>query len=212
MVKKSFMTLPQSMLRSAIAATLTMICHASLAQYTSSLKLHIVETVNRVVTATYERAFHQQLSAQLSFQGGYYSKLRPTRNEELETTGFGAIGAVRYFPFNKKLQAPRGFFTYGALRYLNYTERYWYKPNNVKYEVGGQMYNAALGIGYKIAYKRIGVETFVGWGVGKRISDDEAYRDSVRAFAFNGTEDRKKFAHLEFALCYMLGRTKRPES
>ena len=208
------MTHPRSTLRLSPLLLVFVITFSSSckAQHSSAIKVHVLEATWGMFTVTYERAFSNRISAQLSLQGGRYSKFQPNRNEKFEVPGVGAVGAVRYFPFTGKVGAPAGFFSYCALRYMNYTEIYVYIPTNTRYEAGGQMYNAGLGIGYKLAYRRVALETFIGWGVGKKVNEDKEYRNSIPKFFFGAIEEQKHFPQLDFALCYLFGKRGNSES
>lgn len=92
--------------------------------------------------------------------------------------------------------APRGFFGYGALRYIDLTEAFLYTASGDHYKVGGNMINAGLGVGYKYVYHRVGLEAFIGWGIGRLNSDDDEYRNNIPEFYRQGVESRNIFLSL----------------
>ena len=89
---------------------------ASHGQHTAGLKVHTFRMIDGLYTIGYEQAFSKRVSAELSLQGGRYIDVRPNPWEDYEVTGIGAIGSLRYYPFTKKVAAPRGFFGFAALR------------------------------------------------------------------------------------------------
>ncbi len=186
-----------------IAVLILSVAFPGRGQYTAALKAHTFRTIDGLYTISYEQAFNNCVSAELSFQGGDYIDVRPNRLEDYEVTGIGAIGALRYYPFTKKFFAPRGFFGYAALRYIDFTETFLYTASGDEYKVGGDIINAGLGIGYKFVYRRLGLEAFVGWGAGRVKSDDDEYRDNIPEFHRNSIEEQAHFPQLDLALCYM---------
>jgi hypothetical protein len=172
-------------------------------QHTAAFKVHTFRTIDGLYTIGYEQAFNRSVSAELSLQGGHYINVHPNRSEDYEVTGLGAIGAVRYYPFSNRLGAPRGFFGYAAFRYVDCTETFVSTTSGDRYRVGGNIINAGLGVGYKYTYRRIGLEAFVGWGVGRLKSDDDDYRNSIPEFHRASIEDQAHFPQLDLALCYM---------
>ena len=172
-------------------------------QHTAALKAHSLRTIDGLYTIGYEQAFTKHLSAELSLQGGYYVDVRPNRWEDYEVNGIGVIGALRYYPVTKKAVAPRGFFGYVALRYIDFNEAFLYTTSREYYEIGGNIVNAGLGIGYKFVYRRLGLEAFVGWGAGRLKSDDDEYRNNVPEYYRMGIEEQEHFPQLDVALCYM---------
>ena len=139
-------------------------------------------------------------------QGGHYINFQPNKSEHYDVTGMGAIGALRLYPFTKTLIAPRGFFAYTAFRYINLTERFVYTLLGDQYKVGGDMINAGFGVGYKIVYHRLGLEAFVGWGVGRLRSDDDVYRNNIPEYYRNSITEQEHFPQLDVAVCYMVGK------
>lgn len=176
---------------------------ASCGQYSAALKAHTFRTIDGLYTLSYEQAFNKRVSAEFSLQGGHYIDVRPNRLEDYEVTGIGAIGALRYYPFTKKVAAPRGFFGYAALRWVDITEVFLYTASGDQYKVGGDLINAGIGIGYKYVYHRLGLEAFVGWGVGRVKSDDDEYRNHIPEFHRASIEEQEHFPQLDIALCYM---------
>jgi hypothetical protein len=172
-------------------------------QHTAALKAHIFWTINGLYTISYEQAFNKRLSAELSLQGGHYIDVRPNRFEDYEVRGIGAVGSLRYYPFTKHVYAPRGFFGYAAFRYVDFTEAFLYTASGDEYKVGGDIINAGLGIGYKYAYRRVGLEAFIGWGAGRVKSQDEEYRNNIPEFHRSSIEEQEHFPQLDLALCYM---------
>ena len=173
-------------------------------QHTSALKAHTLRPINGLYTIAYEGAFSKHFSAELSLQGGYYIDVRPNRQEDYEVNGMGVIGALRYYPVTKKNVAPRGFFGFAALRYVDFKEAFLYTTSGEYYEVGGKILNIGIGIGYKFVFRRLGLEAFVGWGAGRLNSDDDGYRDNIPEFHRNSIEEQEEhFPQLDVALCYM---------
>ena len=173
-------------------------------QHTAALKAHTFRALDGLFTIGYEQALHERVSVELSLQGGHYINFRPNRWEDYEVRGIGAIGAFRYFPVTKNIGAPRGFFTYAALRYVYLNETFCYTASRTKYEVGGNLVNVGLGIGYKVAYRRMGLEAFVGWGTGRLKSIDDAYRNNIPEYFQSSIEEQEHFPQLDVAICYML--------
>jgi len=106
-------------------------------------------------------------------------------------------------PFTKKAVAPRGFFGYAALRYVDFNEAFLYVASGERYEVGGYIANVGLGIGYKFVYRRLGLEAFVGWGAGRLKSHDDEYRNNIPEFHRMSIGEQEHFPQLDVALCYM---------
>ena len=192
-------------LRSTIVITLLILVspRQSIGQHTAALKAHMFWTINGLYTIAYEQAFSKHFSADLSLEGGHYIDVRPNRLEDYEVSGMGVVGALRYFPCTKKAVAPQGFFTYAAFRYIDYNEAFLYTATGEHYEVGGNIVNIGLGIGYKFVYRRIGFEAFVGWGAGQLKSDDEVYRNNIPEFHRESIAEQEHFPQLDVALCYM---------
>ena len=184
--------------------TMVSIPFAGFGQYTGALKVHTFRAIHGLYTIGYEQAFNKHVSAELSLQGGHYIDIRPNRLEDFEVTGIGAIGALRYYPFTKKTVAPRGFFGYTALRYVAIQEAFLFTASGETYKVGGNILNVGLGIGYKFAYRRVGLEAFVGWGAGRMKSDDDAYRNNIPEYYRTTILEEEHFPQLDIALCYML--------
>ena len=176
---------------------------ASHGQHTAALKVHTFRMIDGLFTIGYEQAFNKRVSAELALQGGRYIDFHPNRLEDYEVTGIGAIGSLRYFPFTKNVAAPRGFFGYAAVRWVGFTEAFLYTASNDQYTVTGDLVNAGVGIGYKYAYRRLGVEAFVGWGVGRLKSDDDEYRNNIPEYFRASIGEQEHFPQLDVALCYM---------
>ena len=67
------------------------------------------------------------------------------------------------------------------------------------------MINLGGGIGYKLAYRRIGLEAFVGWGAGHIWSEDDEYHWNIPEFYRRSMEwAEENFGQLDVALCYMI--------
>jgi hypothetical protein len=179
----------------------------SLGQYTSSIKAHTFRIPDGLYTVSFEHAFNKHLSYEVALQGGDYIDVQLTQFEKYKVTGLGAIGSLRYYPFTKKRVAPYGFFGYFAFRYVKFTEEFHDTLFNYDYEVGGDIVNAGLGIGYKFVYRRVGLEAYVGWGAGKLKSDDNAYRQNIPAFHQSSIEEQEHFPQLDVAVCYMFARS-----
>ena len=175
----------------------------SFGQHTAALKAHTFRTMDGLFTIGYEQAFSKHLSAELSLQGGYYINIRPNRLEDYTVKGIAALGALRYYPFSKAAGAPRGFFGYAALRHVSFNEDFFYIASGDNYEVGGTIMNIGLGAGYKFAYRRLGLEAFVGWGSGRLKSQNEAYRTNIPAYYRSAIGEQEHFPQLDVALCYM---------
>jgi hypothetical protein len=174
-------------------------------QHNAALKAHIFWTIYGLYTVAYEQAFNNHLTAELTLQGGSYIDVHPTRFEDYEVNGIGAVAALRYYPFTKKAVAPAGFFAYGALRYVDFNEEFLLTASNDHYKVGGNLVNAGLGVGYKFVYRRFGLEGFVGWGTGRLKSDDDEYRSTnIPEVHQSSIEQQKHFPQFDFALCYMI--------
>lgn len=173
-------------------------------QHTSALKVHTFRAIDGLFTIGYEQVLNKRVSVELSLQGGRYIDFRPNRLEDYEVRGIGAIGAFRYFPVSKNISAPRGFFTYAALRYVYLNETFLYTASRTQYEVGGNLVNVGLGIGYKFAYRRLGLEAFVGWGTGRLKSIDDEYRNNIPEYYQSSIEEQEHFPQLDVAICYML--------
>jgi hypothetical protein len=190
----------------AVMAALLTVSDSSISygQHRAVLKAHVFQSIRGLYTVSFEHAFTKHISTDLSIQGGHYINVRPNRFEDYEVTGIAAIAALRYYPFTKKVFAPQGFFTYGAVRYVDFTETFIFLASGDEFKVGGTMVNAALGIGYKYVYRRVGLEAYVGWGAGWLTSDDKQYRENIPDFHRKSFEHQNNFAHLDFALCYML--------
>jgi hypothetical protein len=188
----------------AITVLILSSCSPSAGQHTAALKMHTFRAPDGLFTIGYEQALNERVSVELSLQGGHYVDFQPNRWEDYEVRGIGAIGAFRYFPVSKNIGAPRGFFTYAALRYIYLNETFRYTASQTKYEVGGNLVNAGLGIGYKVAYRRLGLEAFVGWGIGQLRSVDDAYRNNIPEFFQSSIEEQEHFPQLDVAICYML--------
>lgn len=176
----------------------------SLGQHRAALKAPTFRTVDGLVAIAFEQAFSKHVSADLSLQGGYYINVRPNRAEDYEVKGLGAIGALRYYPFTKRAVAPRGFFAYAAVRYVGFSEAFLYTGSGDRYKVGGELINVGSGVGYKLVYRRVGIEAFVGWGAGKVRSDDDEYRRHIPEY-YRGSLQAEEghFPQLDVALCYM---------
>ena len=189
----------------AVLITILTVCgpFASNGQHTAALKVHTFRMIDGVYTIGYEQAFNKRLSAELSLQGGRYIDFRPNRLEDYEVTGIGAIGSLRYYPLTKKVAAPRGFFGFAAVRWVGFSEVFLYTASNDEYKVRGDLVNAGAGIGYKYAYRRLGLEAFVGWGVGRLKSDDEEYRNNIPEYFRASIGEQEHFPQLDVALCYM---------
>lgn len=173
-------------------------------QHPAALKAPTFRTIDGLFTIAYEQALSKHLSADLSLQGGYYINERLNRFEDYKVTGIGAIGALRYYPFTKRAFAPRGFFGYAAVRYVDFSEAFLYIASGDRYKVGGKIINAGGGIGYKFVYRRLGLEAFVGWGAGRVRSDDDEYRRNIPEFYRGSIEWAEgHFPQLDVALCYM---------
>jgi hypothetical protein len=188
----------------AVTALILLNSLPSRGQHTAALKAPAFRTIEGLFTIAYEQALSKHLSADLSLQGGNYIKERLNRFEEFNVSGIGAIGALRYYPFAKKVFAPRGFFGYAAMRYIRFRESFLYVTSGDRFTVGGNIINAGAGIGYKFTYHRIGLEAFVGWGVGRVRSDDDQYRSNIPEFYRSSIEWAEgDFPQLDVALCYM---------
>jgi hypothetical protein len=172
-------------------------------QHTTAVKIHTFRSIDRLFTVSLEQAFTKHLSAELSVQGGYYVNVRPTRFEENKVYGIGGIGSLRYYPFTKKHSAPRGFFAFMNVRYIDFTELYRNSLYGQEFRVGGNMINAGAGAGYKFIYRRIGLDGFVGWGAGRQRSDDDEYRQNIPTFFQSAMEEQRHFPQLDIAICYM---------
>lgn len=173
-------------------------------QHTAALKAHTFRTVDGLFTIGYEQAFNKRVSAELSLQGGRYIDFHPNRWEDYEVTGIGAIGSLRYYLFPEKVAAPRGFFGYVAVRWVGFTEAFLYTASGDRYNVKGDLVNAGVGMGYKYAYRRLGLEAFVGWGVGRLKSDDDEYRNNIPEVYRASIGEQTHFPQLDVALCYMI--------
>lgn len=173
----------------------------SAGQHTAALKAHIFWTIHGLYTVGYEQALNKRLSAELSVQAGHYIDVRPNRWEDYEVTGLGVVGVMRYYPFTKKAVAPRGFFGYAAVRYVDFNEAFLYVASGQRYEAGGNIVNVGGGIGYKFAYRRVGLEAFVGWGAGRLKRHDDG--KEIPEFHRLSIEEQAHFPQLDVALCYM---------
>jgi hypothetical protein len=172
-------------------------------QHTAALKVEAFQTIYGLYNMGFEQAFNNHLSAAFSVQGGNYINTRLTPRESYSVSGFGAVGAIRYYPFTRNVVAPRGFFGFGALRYTDFAETYINSAAGNRYKVGGNIINAGAGVGYKFAYRRIGVEAFIRWGTGRLKSEDDEYRNNIPEFHRKSIEEQWRFPHIDFALCYM---------
>lgn len=190
-------------LRFLVAITLLSSPLASNGQHTSAIKAHTFRVIGGLYTIGFEHSLNEHLSAELSLQGGEYIDFRPNRFEDYQARGIGGIGAIRYYPFTKRASAPGGFFGYAALRYVSFEETFHYIASGDRYELGGNIINAGLGIGYKFVYRRIGLEAFIGWGAGRLKSDDAEYRNRIPKFFQSSIEEQEHFPQLDVALCYM---------
>ena len=197
-------------LRGEAAVLMLCVCSVTISagQHTAALKAHTVRTGQGLFTIGYEQAFNKHFSAELCLQGGYYINIRPNKLEDYEATGVAVIGALRYYPFAKAVIAPRGFFGYTALRYVRFHEDFHYLTTGISYEVGGTIKNIGVGIGYKFAYRRLGLEAFVGWGAGSLKSSDEAQRNNIPPYFRDAIAEQEHFPLLDVALCYMLSPLK----
>lgn len=191
--------------------TLLLISTQGIAQHTGALKAHVFQSVQGLYTVAYEQAISERWSVDFSVHTGHYIDSRPTRPEHHEVTGTGAVTQLRYFPFNKKRDAPLGFFAYGALRYADIQERYRNSSTAYDQHVDGKLFNLGFGAGYKLAYRRVGVEAFIGWGLGEVRRDDPAYRSKIPAFFLVAMDEQAHFPQLELALCYMFSPFRRSE-
>lgn len=180
---------------------------SSRSQYNSAIKVHTFRVIDGLYTVSYERAFRRNLSAEIALQGGHYIDARLNRFEDFEVTGVGALGSLRHYLFTKKHPAPRGFFAYVAMRYFQFNEVYRNAAWGDHYEVGGKIINGGAGIGYKYLYRRFGIEAFVGWGVGRLKSDDEAYRKIIPGFYRACIEEQTHFPQLDVAVGYLFGHS-----
>ena len=189
----------------AIAITVLVLAspYPSPGQHSAALKAHTFRTIDGLFTLGYEQAFNEHVSVEFSLQGGHYIDVRPNRFEDYKVTGIGAIGALRYYPFTNKAAAPRGFFGYGALRYIDFREAFLNTASGDHYKVGGNMINVGLGVGYKFVYHRVGLEAFIGWGAGRLKSDDGESRNQIPVFYRQGIEEQEHFPQLDVAICYM---------
>jgi hypothetical protein len=174
----------------------------SVGQHTAALKVHMFWTINGLYTVGFEQVLSRHVSADLTVQAGHYIDVRPNRWEDYEVSGMGVVGALRYFPFTKAI-APRGFFGYTGLRYVDFNEAFLYTASGEHYEVGGNIVNIGLGIGYKFVYRRVGLEAFVGWGAGRLKSNDEEYRNNIPKWPRESIAEQEHFPQLDVALCYM---------
>lgn len=172
-------------------------------QHTSAVKAHTFRVIGGLYTVGFEQALNEHLSVELSVQGGDYIYMRLNRFDEYEASGIGTIGAIRYFPFTKRASAPRGFFGYTALRYIKFNEKFRYIASGDRYEAGGNIVNAGLGIGYKFVYRRVGLEAFIGWGAGRLKREDSVSRNQIPMFYQNSIKEQVHFPQLDVALCYM---------
>ena len=186
----------------SLAIVVLTACYSFAQQRTASIKAHTLWVPIGLYTCSFEQAFTKHFSGQLSLEGGTYIKVQPNSHEDYKAKGFAVIGAVRYYPFTKKLAAPQGFFTYAAFRGMRFHDTYTSTNGVGRHEGDGYLLNIGGGLGYKFVYRRQGIEGFIGWGAGGLTRTDNAssmpehYRQSLR--------DQKHFPQLDLALCYML--------
>lgn len=193
------------MLRAFPMVLLALLVHQpTLSQQRAAIKLQTFRLLSGLYTIGYEHALSQHISLQFSMEAGKYINMRPNRWNNYVVRGVGAIGSFRYYPFIKKRRAPEGFFSYFASRYVDFNEHYLNSASTIPYEVKGSLLNAGLGVGYKLVHRRLGLEAFVGWGIGRLRSDDEQYRNNIPQFFRSSIEEQKHFPQLDVALCYML--------
>src|SRR5688500_7160051 len=131
------MSIRYRQIRCTIAVTVLVLSgqFTSHGQHTAALKAHTFRTFGGLYTIGYEQAINKHVTAELSLQGGNYIDFRPNRQEDYQVNGIGVIGALRYYPITKKAIAPRGFFTYAALRYINFKETFLYTASGQYYEL-----------------------------------------------------------------------------
>jgi hypothetical protein len=204
MIKNPFaMQASQYNLTAVITIVMLSIAYQGYSQHKAALKIHTFRILDGLYTISYEEAFNKHISAELALQAGDYADMHPNRFEYYRAAGIGIIGAFRYYPFTKKTSAPHGFFGYTAFRFVDFNESYFNSANNARYKVGGKLLNIGLGIGYKYAYRRIGLEGFIGWGAGKLISDDDELLQRLPYFFHGAMEEQRHFPQLDVAICYM---------
>ncbi|HYC84277.1 MAG TPA: DUF3575 domain-containing protein [Chryseosolibacter sp.] len=180
--------------------TLTSFFYCS-AQYNAAIKAPVVGALRRVYSVAFEQAVNKHIAVEITLQGGTYKYMSPTRYEDYAARGKGVVGAFRYYPFTKRNPAPEGFFAYAAVRYIDYNEAYRNDQTGSDSNVGGNVINAGAGIGYKFAYRRLGLESNVGWGIG-RLKRDGEYNAPL--FFHGAMEEEEHFPQFEISLCYML--------
>jgi hypothetical protein len=181
-------------------AALVLPFHCGYAQHNAAIKVQTFRAIEGLYTLGFEHAINHHFSGQISMEFGSYIKMRPTRHEDYKATGLGVIGALRYFPFTKKMTAPRGFFAYAAFRTVRFHDTY--VSTGGSSDGRGNIRNVGGGAGYKFVYRRLGVEGFVGWGAGTLRRDDSSA--TLPAFFPTSMNEQKHFPQLDIALCYML--------
>lgn len=135
-----------------------------------------------------ERSLGKKFSISLAAEHQNFANGDANGQEVYLTTVTGLIPEVRFYPIQKRFDAPFGMFVGTAFRIGRFNESY----NPAGVEVKGNILNYGLIGGYKYSFDRLSFEVLTGYGLGSTSGFNASERDQIDPFFSDDTLELMK--------------------